>query len=244
MKYYLSLSSILLFFPLFGQNTPVANSEELSDHLNLEAIASIFSESEDLEDFEKRINDTETSISNLDLNEDGEVDYLRVVEVVEEGTHLAEIQAVVGEDQYQDVATIEIEKDAQGNTQIQIVGDEYIYGPYYIIEPTFVVRPPIYKTFWVANYKPWRSPYRWRRYPKHFAIRKPYPIVTYRKRVALRVNIKHSYTRVTVRRSARAARLHRVHRRNDYGIKHANRSHAHRHRHVKHNHQRRTKRRR
>ena len=61
-----------------------ANSEDISDSLDLEAVASIFGESKDLEDFEKRLNDPKIQILNLDLNNDGEVDYLRVMETVSE----------------------------------------------------------------------------------------------------------------------------------------------------------------
>ena len=52
-------------------------SEDICDNLDLEAVTSIFGASKDLEDFEKRLNDPETQISNLDLNNDGEVDFSR-----------------------------------------------------------------------------------------------------------------------------------------------------------------------
>jgi len=42
---------------------------------------------ENLEDFEKKLNNPDTQISNLDLNEDGEVDYLRVIETSKDETH-------------------------------------------------------------------------------------------------------------------------------------------------------------
>ena len=89
--------------------TVEAKNSDISNNLDLEAIASIFGECNDLEDFEQRLNDPETQISNLDLNGDEEVDYLRVVEISEGGTHLIAIQAVIAQDLYQDVATIEVE---------------------------------------------------------------------------------------------------------------------------------------
>ena len=46
---------------------------------------------------------------------DEEVDFIRVVEEVSGETHLVVLQVPMGEDDYQDVATIEIEKDDEGN---------------------------------------------------------------------------------------------------------------------------------
>lgn len=58
--------------------TVVAQNYDISDNLDLQAVASIFGESNDLEDFERRLNDPSLQISNLDLNRDNYVDYLRV----------------------------------------------------------------------------------------------------------------------------------------------------------------------
>ncbi len=59
--------------------TITASNKDLSDNLDLEGVVSIFGETKDLEDFEKRLNDPKTQVSNLDLNNDGEVDYLRII---------------------------------------------------------------------------------------------------------------------------------------------------------------------
>jgi len=109
--------------------TVEATDTDISDNLDLEAVASLFGEAKDLEEFEKKLNDPDTQISNLDLNEDGEVDYLRVTETSKGDTHLVTIQAVIGKDQYQDVATIDVEKKGKDETQVQVVGDVYMYGP-------------------------------------------------------------------------------------------------------------------
>ena len=64
------------------RTTVTANSNDISDNLDLKAVASIFGDSEDLADFERRLNDPKIQISNLDLNGDNQVDYLRVIETV------------------------------------------------------------------------------------------------------------------------------------------------------------------
>lgn len=197
--------------------TVEAKSSDISENLDLEAVASVFGEAKDLEDFEKRLNDPETQISNLDLNEDGEVDYLRVIEASEKGTHVITIQAVLGDDMFQDVATIDVEKGAQGETQVQVVGDVYMYGPNYIIEPVYVHPPVIWVWFWGPSYRPWRSPYYWGYYPPYYRPWHPYPPHRYRTNVHVHVNVNHTYRHTTVRRSKTSVQIQNKNRRNDYG---------------------------
>ncbi|MEK6153821.1 hypothetical protein WIW50_11200 [Flavobacteriaceae bacterium 3-367] len=206
--------------------TVSATNESIGDHLDLEAVASLFGDAKDLEDFEKRLNDPKTQISNLDLNGDFQVDYLRVVETVEEGTHLVALQAVVGEDLYQDVATIEVEKDEDGATQVQVVGDVYLYGPNYIIEPVYVRRPVIFVLFWRPYYRPYRSVFYWGHYPRFYRFWSPFGLHTYHKHVHVHINRRHSFHRVHVRKSVTAVHIHTRTRRNDYGRKYPQRSYA------------------
>ena len=63
--------------------TVEAINNDISYSLDLKAVASIFGDSRTLEDFERRLNDYDAQISNLDLNSDGEIDYLRVIETSE-----------------------------------------------------------------------------------------------------------------------------------------------------------------
>ncbi|HEY3372097.1 MAG TPA: hypothetical protein VGK10_14675, partial [Prolixibacteraceae bacterium] len=153
--------------------TTRASSYDISDNLDLDAVASIFGDSEDLEDFEHRLNDPDNRISNLDLNEDGYIDYLRVLENSSDRNSLVVIQAVLDEDVFQDVATIEIEKTHNGNPRIQIVGDAYIYGSDYIVEPVFVSTPLIFSFFWGPRYASYHSPYYWNYYPSWYSYYRP-----------------------------------------------------------------------
>ena len=108
---------------------------EAGEDFDLSGVLGIFEESEDLEDFEKKINSEENDVNNLDLNKDDEVDIVKVVEYAEDNTHLLVLQAVIGENDVQDIATIEIEKHSDEEISLQVIGDPDIYGPDYIIEP-------------------------------------------------------------------------------------------------------------
>lgn len=225
--YVLFLFSMGLGTTLAQDVTTVdAAGVEISENLDLEAVASLFGDAKDLEEFEYKLNDPEAQISNLDLNEDGRVDYLRVVETVEGDTHLIALQAVLGEDIYQDVATIEVEKEDQGTTRVQVVGDVYLYGPGYIVEPVYVHRPVIFFVFWRPFYRPYRSVFHWGYYPGHFHYWKPFHPHTYRKHVHVHINVRHTYRRTHLRYSKRAVRLHTKIRRNDFSKKYPDRSYA------------------
>jgi len=224
MKIKNGLLVIALFVGLYSLNaqdvtTVTATDKEISENLDLEAVASVFGESENLEDFEKRLNDPETQISNLDLNEDGEVDYLRVTESSKGESHLVTIQAVIGKDKYQDVAVIDVEKDESGETQVQVVGDVEIYGPTYIIVPVYVHPPVITVWFWGPHYNPWRSPYYWGYYPPYYHPWHPHPTSRYRKNVHVHVNVNNSYKRTTVRTSNTSVELQNKSKQNDFSSK-------------------------
>ena len=232
--------SLLIVLLIAGANlhaqdvtTVKAKDTDISDNLDLEAVASVFGDSKDLEEFEKKLNDPETQISNLDLNEDGEVDYLRVVETSKDKTHLVTIQAVIEKDQYQDVATIDVEKDSKGKTQVQVVGDVYMYGPGYIVEPVYVHPPVICIWFWGPLYSPWRSPFYWGYYPPYYRPWRPYPRHRYRRNVNVHINVNNSYRHTSVRKSKTSIELQKKSRRNDFGTKNPNKSFAKRNEGVK-----------
>jgi hypothetical protein len=204
--------------------TVEAKSDDISDNLDLEAVASVFGEAEDLEDFEKKLNDPELQISNLDLNGDGEVDYLRVLETSEKDVHVVTVQAVIGKDQFQDVAVISVEKDDKGETTVQVVGDVYMYGSDYIIQPVYVHPPVIWVWFWGPLYSPWRSPFYWGYYPPYYRPWAPYPPHRYRSNVNVHINVNNSYHRTSVRTSNTSVRIQDKNRSNDYGRSNPDRS--------------------
>lgn len=214
----LAIFALTFFSSLYAQDvtTVRANNSDISDNLDLRAIASIFGESRDLEDFERRLNDPDIQISNLDFNNDNQVDYLRVIEAAERNTHLIIIQAVLGADLFQDVATVEVEKDRRNNVQVQVVGDTYLYGNNYIYEPVYVSRPVIYDVFWVSSYRPYYSPWYWGYYPTYYSYWAPYPVYRYRNNIHVHINSRNTYSYVNSGRSSRAVALHNSRRANGY----------------------------
>jgi len=200
MKTKIGLLVVALLIGLNSLNaqdvtTVEATDSDISANLDLEAVASVFGEADDLEDFEKKLNDPDTQISNLDLNKDGEVDYLRVIESSKGETHKVTIQAVIEKDKFQDVAFINVEKDSSGETQVEVVGDVSMYGSSYVVYPVYVHSPVIIIWFWGPYYNPWRSPYYYGYYPPYYRPWRPYPTNVYRTNVHVHVNTKNSYSR-------------------------------------------------
>lgn len=215
--YALTFSMLLLKIAGAQDVTTVeAINTDISDNLDLRAVASLFGVCENIEDFERRLNDPESQISNLDLNGDNEVDYLRVIEVSKNGTYVITIQAVIGKDLFQDVATIDVEKDGKGETRVQVVGDVYMYGQDYIIEPYYERPPVVYVYLWGPRYHPWYSPYYYGYYPAYYHPWNPYPTYYYIDHVHVHRSAYVTYSYTTHRYSSNAVALQSPHRRVDY----------------------------
>ncbi|MGO4770361.1 hypothetical protein ACEN2I_01760 [Flavobacterium sp. W22_SRS_FK3] len=215
-----------------SQTTVYAKNSDISDNLDLRAVASIFGESANLQDFERRLNDPKYQISNLDLNNDEQVDYLRVIETVEDRTHVVIIQAVLDRDVYQDIATIDVERDNSNKVVVQVVGNSYLYGDNYIYEPVYNVAPVIYTSFWVTNYRPYYSTWAWNFYPTYYVAWRPYPIYRYRSNINICINVNNHYNYVNYRRSYRAPVLYETRRSYGYERQHPNYSFSQRHANV------------
>lgn len=196
--------------------TVKAGNYDISDNLDLESVAYLFGESENLEVFEMKLNDPELRVSNLDLNYDGYIDYLRVVEIKEGRVFVITIQAVLGNDLYQNVATIDVMLKNRRNVYVQVIGNEYIYGRNYIIEPVFVHRPVIYTYFSYSHRPVWVSPWHWKQYPRYYSYREPYAVHVYHHHVYdyYRPKVKCHY--VHKRRVHKAYHLHKKYHRNDF----------------------------
>ena len=149
------------------------------------------------EAFEKALNTEGSSVNNLDLNEDGDIDYVRVVDNEEDDIHAIVLQVPISEGESQDIAVIQIERTGEESAILQIVGDETLYGEDYFVEPydveetggdggpsTASVMRRIVFNVWVypsvrfiyrPGYRLWVSPYRWGVYPRWWRPWRPRP---------------------------------------------------------------------
>jgi len=84
-----------------------------------------------IKDFEKTLNADKEAVNNLDLNDDKNVDFIKVITDKDGDSFSFVLQVAVSKTKNQDVAVIFVSKDAA----IQIVGDEDLYGKNYVVEP-------------------------------------------------------------------------------------------------------------
>lgn len=185
--------------------TIVAPTSEAAEGLDLHAVGELFKVSNNLEEFEKALNDPETGINNLDLDDNGDVDFVRVVEEFNDDTHVIILQAVLGDDQFQDVATIDIEK-AEGDDayNMQIHGNDEIYGAHYYVAPTqvHIHAWPIISWIYRPAYRPYRSAFYFGFYPRWWRPFRPLTVGVYRTRtVRFTSRATFSVTRTTRVRS-------------------------------------------
>lgn len=106
------------------------------DNFDLQGALQMFKKASSPEEFEKLLNEQGNNVNNLDLNGDGEVDYIKVIDKADKDVHAFILQVPVSEKENQDIAVIELEKTGTASAVLQIVGDEDIYGEQTIVEPT------------------------------------------------------------------------------------------------------------
>ena len=188
-------TAIFVLGTLFWFNTSLSQDNDslgvIGDNLDLYAVLDAFKDAESMEAFEETINNPEKKINNLDLDENGEVDYIQVHDEGEGDVHALILRIAMSEYETQDVAVIELEKSGTNEATIQIVGDEEIYGENYIVEPKNpeditkrMMRPSLIivnvwgwrgvKFIYAPAYVRWRSPWHWQHHPKWWRPRAPY----------------------------------------------------------------------
>lgn len=145
---------------------------DMSFYLDLNAVAAAYAEANSTREFEQILNSSRYMINNLDLNRDGWVDYLRVIETRNGYYHALLIQACLAPGVFQDVATLVAERRAD-RLYVEVVGDRYLYGYNYIVRPVFIKRPPMWNVYGQTNYTVWSSPYYWGYYPSYYTQPKP-----------------------------------------------------------------------
>ena len=209
-------TTIVLFFLgiIFSFSQSTIENDSISN-FSLEAALAMFKKATTLEEFEKLINLDNNSVNNLDLNNDENIDYVSVNSIKNNHTHVIVLQTWISETEIQDIATIEIEKTNENEAQLQIIGDETIFGENAIAEPFDVLETiekskgpsypkisvarvlvnawfwPCVKFVYAPNYIVYTSPFKWRKYPNWWKPWKPAKIAVFHSRVIVYRNHFH-----------------------------------------------------
>jgi len=196
MRYFKILFGLLLITQINTNAQQIDSPTLLGDNFSLEATLNSFRQSSTLEEFEQKLNEESQNINNLDLNNDGETDYISVESIVNESNHSVVLYTFVAENERQDIAVIEIEKTEEENAMLQIIGDDSLYDENTIIEPVnvnegikdgngpsilyytskYIINVwtwPLVRFMYRPNYVVWVSAYHWHHYPKWWRPWKP-----------------------------------------------------------------------
>jgi len=248
IRYFLPALLVMLMLSVCvsAQDSSDQDSTGLpGDNFSLQGALEMFKQSPTPEAFEKALNSEENKVNNLDLNGDGNIDYIRVVNKKEDNIQLFILQAVVSEDESQDIAVISLEKTGEENAVIQIEGDKDIYGEAKIAEPApeadnaFNYSPathgpsvspsilivnvwfwPCVRYCYAPSYVIWTSPWGWRTHPVWWRPWRPMPWHYYRP-VYYRYNTR--YVVVNTRRIVPARIMYRPMRRTSVTVINRNR---------------------
>lgn len=231
---------VKLFFCIaiaFSINIKLLNAQDAEedstglpgDNFSLQGALEMFKKANSIEEFEKLINTQSNNVNNLDLNEDGDIDYIRVIGKKEGDVHAFVLQVPVSENENQDIAVIELEKTGKETAMLQIVGDEDIYGEQTIVEPSeeeqegkgegadteyIISKKVVVVNVWLwpsvrfvyrPGYVVWASPWRWKVYPGWW---RPWRPLTWRVFHPLRWRHHHHYAVVHTHRVIHAHKVY------------------------------------
>lgn len=148
--------------------TTTATQTTAAEGLDLKALTLMVKEVKDASELEKRLNSS-GSINNLDLNDDGVVDYVKVTEYGTTNHKGFSFTVEVAPGDVQEVATIELVKE-QEQVAVNTYGNQNIYGPGYSYHSRFDLSDVLI-TAWLfgAFDRPvYNSPYGYGNYPTYY----------------------------------------------------------------------------
>ena len=154
------------------------------DGLDLRAVGELVKTAKDAETLERQINDASTGLNNLDLDSDGEVDYISVEEFGGGNSRGFMLIAKLNDGREQEVATIDIEKTTDSNADLEIRGNERVYGSNHYHHSSFGIGDYLMMRWLFSSHSMYRSPYYYGRYPGYYSRHRVTTPASYKTRTA------------------------------------------------------------
>lgn len=202
---FLSIGLVTILFLIssaYAQDEPTGMP---GDNFSLYGALDLFKKAESPEHFEELLNKEDSEINNLDLNGDGDVDYIRVLDHKDGDAHAITLQVPISKNEAQDIAVIAIERTGDESADLQIIGDEEIYGEEVIVEPyeeeansggkggpsaDYEITRVIVSVWWPSirfiyrpAYSVYISPWYWGYYPRSWRTWRPLTWALYSPRI-------------------------------------------------------------
>jgi hypothetical protein len=167
------------------KNVTVINAK---DGLDLRVLPDLVRKAKNAKELEKLLNEPGQKVNNLDLDEDGKVDYIKVTEfgkdnastsAAKKGKHGFSLSVTVG-GQEQEVAVVEIETDKDG-ARVQTYGNRHIYGHHHYYHRRYGATDFLMWHYLTSSHRPYHSYYGYGNYPSYYRSQNTQPLQTYRK---------------------------------------------------------------
>ncbi|MGL1934092.1 MAG: hypothetical protein OCD01_03700 [Fibrobacterales bacterium] len=136
--------------------------------LDLKTVGSLLKEAKDGADLERLLNSKTTGVNNLDLNEDGVVDYINVTEFGSAAEKGYSLTVEVEKDDVQEVATIEVKQAGEQQAEVAVRGNQQMYGHNHYYQSRFGITDYLFLS-WAFGRRPfYASPFGFGAYPSYY----------------------------------------------------------------------------
>lgn len=155
-----------------------------ADGLDLKAVGELLKKAKTAEELEQLLNSPAQGINNLDLNGDGNVDYISVDEYGSETVKGFSLSTQPTSGETQEIATIEVEKTSESDGKMQIKGNEQIYGQNHYYQSRFGVTDFLIMSYLFRPHGFYGSPWGYGRYPGNYGSYRTSSMDAYRNRTS------------------------------------------------------------
>jgi uncharacterized membrane protein YgcG len=141
--------------------------KEFAKGLDLAATTELAKKAKDAADFERLLNSQAEAVNNIDLNEDGKVDYIKVTEYGSGDKRGFSLTDEISPGKVQEIATIDIQREGEKAT-VQTTGNPSLYGTNHYHHSSFGLTDALLMGWLFSNRPSYSSPYGYGNYPPSY----------------------------------------------------------------------------
>ncbi len=161
-------------------NINIMAQTNAADGLDLQAVGSLVKKAKNAEDLEKMLNNPGEAINNLDLNEDDKVDYIKVTEYGSGKSRGFSLTVEPQRGEKQEIATIDVESVNDKEANVEIHGNEQIYGHNHYYRSNFSFGEMMLMGYLFSPHRLYMSPWGYGYYPSYYNAYRPMSASRYR----------------------------------------------------------------
>ena len=150
-----------------GQSDVIIAEASAADGLDLEAVGTLLNQAQNAEELERLLN-AANGVNNLDLNADGITDFISVTEFGSGNERGFALSTELAPGEEQEIATILVKQQGQSQADVQIQGNQNLYGPGYYYHSRIGIGEVLLLGWLFRPHLPYYSPFAWGYYPGYY----------------------------------------------------------------------------